>query len=158
MNTNDPEKLEAAVHRLLRSVPDRRAPAGLEGRVLAELVRRASLPWWRRSYAYWPSSVRVAFFIISALAAALVVSGLIVLGSSSGAQELAGGVTQRFSWIVMSREIAVSAYDRARVFVGAIPSLWLYGAIGTIAVCYAALGAVGAATYRVLTFARQNHS
>jgi hypothetical protein len=154
MSTHDPEKLEAAVHRLLRSVPDRRAPAGFESRVLAELGRRASLPWWRRSYAYWPSSVRVAFFIGSALVAALLVSGLIALGSTSGAQELAGGVTQRFSWLNLSREIAMSAYDRARLFISAIPSLWLYGVIGTVAICYAALGAIGAATYRVVSFTR----
>lgn len=155
MSTHDPEKLEAAIHRVLRSVPDRRAPAGFEARVLAELGRRASLPWWRRSFAHWPKAVRVAFFVGSALAAALVVSGVIVLARSSGAQALAGGVEARFSWLFLSREIAGSAYDRVRGLAAAVPSLWLYGAAGTIAVCYATLGAIGAATYRALSFARQ---
>ena len=29
MNSQDPEKLEASIHRVLRSIPDRRAPAAL---------------------------------------------------------------------------------------------------------------------------------
>ncbi len=155
MNTNDPEKLEASIHRLLRSVPDRRAPAGFETRVLAELNRRALLPWWHRSFAHWPLAVRVAFFVGSAIAAALLVSGLFLLVRTSGAQALAGGVEQRFSWLIQAREIAQSSYGRIRGFIAAVPSLWFYGAIGTIAICYAALGAIGAATYRALSFARQ---
>lgn len=157
MNTHDPEKLEAAIHRLLRSIPDRKAPAGLEARVLAELSRRAALPWWRKSFAHWPSAVQSAFYVGSAVAAAMVVAGLIALGRTPGATELAGGVAERFSWLVMAREIAASAYDRVHSLIGAIPPLWLYCAAGTVAACYAALGAIGAATYRAVSFARQAH-
>ncbi|HMD60277.1 MAG TPA: hypothetical protein VKG78_02540 [Opitutaceae bacterium] len=155
MSPNDPEKLEASMHRLLRSLPDRKAPAGLEARVLGELSRRASLPWWRRSYACWPTPVRAAFFIGSAMAAALVVFAFMIVLRSPGAAAVAGGVADRFSWLFIVREIALTAEARARVLFGAIPPLWLYGAIGAIATCYAALAAIGAATYRTLTFARQ---
>jgi hypothetical protein len=154
MSTNDPDKLEASIHRVLRSIPDRKAPAGLEARVLAELSRRASLPWWRRSYAYWPSAARVAFFAGSAIAAALVVSGLILLARSSATSAFEGGVAARFSWILLARELTASANAKLWQLIGAIPPLWLYGAIGTVAFCYATLAAIGAATYRALTFAR----
>lgn len=156
MSTHDPEKLEASIHRVLRSLPDRRAPASLEARVLGELSRRAALPWWRRSYAYWPLAVRVGFFAGSALAAALIASGIFVLVRSSGAAALAGDVAQRFSWLILAREIFAAATERIRVLVSAIPPLWIYGAVGTVALCYATLAAIGAATYRTLTFARQN--
>jgi len=155
MSTNDPEKLEASIHRVLRSIPDRKAPASLEARVLAELSRRASLPWWRRSFAYWPSAARAGFFVGSALAAALIVSGIFVLLRSPAATELAGGVAARFSWFVLARDIVASANARLWLLIGAIPPIWLYGVIGTIAICYAALAAIGAATYRALSFARQ---
>jgi|CZKI01.1.fsa_nt_gi hypothetical protein len=155
MSTNDPEKLEASIHRLLRSLPDRKAPVGLEARVLGELSRLASLPWWRRSYAYWPLAVRVAFFAGSAIAAALIVAGLIVLVRSSGANALAGGVADRFSWLILAREVVTAGSDKLRLLVGAIPSIWLYAAAGTVAACYATLAAIGAAAYRTLTFARQ---
>ena len=38
MIPHTPDNLEASVNRVLRSLPDRRAPAGLEARVLAEAV------------------------------------------------------------------------------------------------------------------------
>ena len=75
---------------------------------------------------------------------------------SSGAAALAGDVARRFSWLVLAREIFAAAVDRIRVLIGAIPPLWIYGAAGTVALCYATLAAIGAATYRTLTFARQN--
>ena len=158
MSTHDPEKLETSIHRALRSLPDRKAPASLEARVLRELDRRAALPWWRKSFAYWPYPARIAFFAGSAAAAALVVLGLIALlrGSGSEAASLASGVTNRFWWKVLARETAAAAADRARVLLGAIPAPWIYGAAGTIALCYATLAGIAATAYRTLTFARQN--
>ena len=153
MNSHDPQKLEAAIHRALRSVPDRRAPAGLEARVLAELGRRASLPWWRRSYVYWPSAIRVAFFIGSALAAALLVSGLMAFGRSPEAQDLAS-MARPFAWLGVARDYVASINGDIRRYAALIPSTWLYGAIGAIAACYAALTAIGAVTYRALSFGR----
>jgi hypothetical protein len=155
MNTNEPDKLEAAIHRVLRSLPDRKAPAGLEGRVLAELSRRAALPWWRKSFAHWPSAVRIAFFAGSALAAALAVSCLVYVMQSRGAHELAGGVSNSIAWLVFARDMMATFNDRVRALISAIPPLWLYGIIATVAASYAALAAIGAATYRALAFARQ---
>jgi hypothetical protein len=155
MSTNNPDKLEAAIHRVLRSVPDRKAPAGLVGRVFAELSRRAALPWWRKSFAHWPRAFRMTFFVGSALAAALLVSGLMVLARSQGASELAGSFAGRFGWLVLAREIFASAGDRIRLLVGGIPSIWLYGAVGMVAACYATLAGIGAVAYRALSSVRQ---
>jgi hypothetical protein len=154
MSARDPEKLEAVIHRALRSVPNRKAPAGLEGRVMAELSRRASRAWWRKSYAHWPSSVRVAFLASSAVAAALIVTGLFSLGQSAGAHELTGDVAHRFSWLVLARETFLAVASKLSLIVSAVPSLWLYGVLGTIGLCYAALGAIGAALYRCLSLGR----
>ncbi len=155
MNTNESDKLEAAIHRVLRSLPDRKAPAGLEGRVLAELSRRAALPWWRKSFAYWPSAVRIVFFAGSAIAAGLAVSGLVYVMQSRGAHELAGGVSNSIAWLVFARDMMATFNDRVRALISAIPPFWLYGIIATVAASYAALAAIGAATYRALAFARQ---
>jgi hypothetical protein len=155
MNTNENEKLEAAIHRVLRSLPDRKAPAGLEGRVLAELSRRAALPWWRKSFVHWPAAVRAMFFVGSAVAAALLIAGVIFLGQSRGAHELAGGVASSFSWLIFARDMVATLNDKVRALIAAIPPIWLYGVVGTVAICYAALAAICAATYRTLSFARQ---
>jgi hypothetical protein len=47
-----------------------------------------------------------------------------------------------------------SANTSLRQLVAAIPAVWLYGVAGTIALCYAALAAIGAAAYRALSFGR----
>jgi hypothetical protein len=154
MNPNDPEKLEAAIHRALRSIPDRQAPSRLEGRVLLELNRRAALPWWRKSFAYWPASVRVIFFVGSAVAAALVVVGLVQLGVSHGVDQLATDFAQRFVWVATARNVAESIGSKALLVMRAVPPVWLYTAAGTVAVSYAMLGALGAAFYRTLSFGR----
>jgi hypothetical protein len=154
MNTNESDKLEAAIHRVLRSLPDRKAPAGLEARVLAELSRRAALPWWKKSFAFWPSAVRAGFFAGSAIAAAIVITGLIYAGRSRSAHELASGVSSSIAWIVFARDLMTAANDKVRILVAAIPPYWLYGALATVAACYAALAAIGAATYRALSYAR----
>jgi hypothetical protein len=156
MSTHDPEKLEAAIHRALRSVPDRKAPASLQTRVFAELNRRAALPWWRKSFAYWPVAIRVAFFVGTALAAALVVSGLIALLRNTGASQDLAGVEQRFAWLGVARDYVASVEVNVRHVIALIPPLWLYGAIGTVLLCYASLAAIGAATYRALSLGRQN--
>lgn len=155
MSPDDTEKLEAAVHRALRAIPDRRAPASLEGRVLSELVRLSALPWWRRSFAYWPLAARVVFFAGSAVAAAIVVTALVQVGLSNGAHEFAAGIGQRLAWISLARDVAAAIGDKARLVIGAIPPAWLYGIVGGVALCYATLAAIGAAAYRAFSIARQ---
>lgn len=155
MSPHDPDKLESAIHRVLRSLPDRRAPAGMEARILAELSRRAALPWWHKSFAHWPGAIRATFFIGSALAAALLVSGLIVLGRSSGAIQLEAGVAEPFAWLRMARETVASLNSSVRMVIEAIPAAWLYGALAAFALSYATLAAIGTATYRVLSTGRK---
>lgn len=155
MSPNNPEKLEAAINRALRSIPDRKAPASLEGRVLAELGRLSALPWWRRSFAHWPLAARVVFFAGSAVAAALVVNALMMVGLSNVAHDLAAGVGQRLAWVSLARDVTAAIGIKVRLVIGAIPALWLYVAAGTVALCYATLAAIGAAAYRAALFARQ---
>lgn len=59
MKPPPPDALEAWVDRALRELPDQPAPAALNSRVVAELARRAALPWWRRSLSSWPFAARL---------------------------------------------------------------------------------------------------
>jgi hypothetical protein len=150
------DKLEAAVSRVLRRQTDRRAPAGLEARVLAEIARRAALPWWRTSFAHWPAAARYLFLALAVLAAALLGVGLFLLSRSAGAQTVQGGIDSSLAWLALGREVALAARDRAATLLASMPSLWLYGLCGAVGLSYVALGAVGAATYRAFTSGRQN--
>jgi hypothetical protein len=139
--------LERFIHSALASLPDRRAPLSLEARVLAEIARRAALPWWRRSYAHWPVAARGAFLVGSASAAALLIAGLMSLARNAGATQAAGEVASRFAWLGLVRETAATLAGGGGSVFGAIPSLWIYGALAVFAACYATLIGVGAAAY-----------
>jgi hypothetical protein len=155
MNPQDQDKLEASIHRVLRRLPDRKAPFSLEARVLAELSRRASLPWWRKSFAHWPSAVRAGFFIVAGLAAALVVAVLFVVGRSTGAHELTAGVSTSYAWLTVARDVVAAGNYKVRSLASSVPPVLLYGGAATLALCYAAVAAAGAATYRALAVGRQ---
>jgi hypothetical protein len=141
------EKLERLIQQTLRELPARRAPRTLEHRVLAELERRAALPWWRKSYAHWPSPVRAGFFLISATVAAMIVAGIFVLTRGSIGTEAVGEISTQVASI---RAFFGTVVDKTLMVFNAIPTLWLYGAIALIGSCYAALIGIGAVAYRTI--------
>lgn len=155
MNPNESNNLESAVTALLRRMPDRRAPAGLEARVLAEISRRAALPWWRKSFAHWPAPARLFFVAGSATVGAAAVAGLVALAGTSGAHQVSGAVSNSFAWLFLARDVLGSFDANVRQLLAAIPPLWLYGSVAAVACGYATLAAIGAATYRAVSFARQ---
>jgi hypothetical protein len=154
MNPQDHDKVEASIHRMLRKLPDRKAPSSLESRVMAELGRRASLPWWRKSFAHWPSAIRAGFFVGAGLAAALVVAGVFVLRQSPGAHEVTAGISTSYAWFALARDLVAAAGLRVKMLVATVPPLFLYGGAALLALCYAAVAAAGAATYRALLVGR----
>jgi hypothetical protein len=158
MSTHDPEKLEAALNQVFKALPNRKAPTGLQARVFAELNRRAALPWWRKSYAYWPVAVRAGFFIGSAAMVALLVSGLFLLLRAPVAAQSLAGVEQPFAWLRQISDTVASVRASVQHVVSLIPPLWLYGSIGAIVMGYASLAAIGAATYKAVTFGRRSGS
>ncbi len=85
----EPDPLAAWTHATLRSLPPPAAPATLAGRVLAELARRETLPWWRREVACWPRSARLGFVLAAGAGAAL--SAAIFHG---GTERLAAALAQ----------------------------------------------------------------
>jgi hypothetical protein len=130
--------------RLLRAIPGRRAPPALERRVLAELGRRAALPWWRRRFAHWPMMPRVAFVLACAAVVALSILGLPDLAQSrAGAAALA----LTASWTHPAGAVLVSAADLMSVFSRLIPRVWAHGLVAAAAVLYALLFGLGATAY-----------
>jgi len=143
-----PEQLEQLVHTALRSLPDRRAPASLETRVLAALERQAVIPWWHRSWNHWPQSVRVLFVAVCVGAAAvLMFAGLPVQAGLDSAQ-----VQHTFGPALALVDSLVAAghwlADLVDLLVRQIPAWWLYGAAAFVAGLYAMLFGLGAAAYR----------
>ncbi|HEY1847792.1 MAG TPA: hypothetical protein VGG37_01240 [Opitutaceae bacterium] len=156
MNQHQDDKLEAVVHRILRSVPERKAPAGLERRVMAEIARRAALPWWRKSFAHWPGIVRALFLALGGVAAVAVVFALYLLAHTTGAGRISQGLSGLYAWVLVGRDVTAAASMRLRAFAASLPPVLLYGGAATIAICYASVGVLAAAAFRALRPATHN--
>jgi hypothetical protein len=141
---NEPNQIDARLEQLLghvlRELPPRRAPATLEARVFAEITRRATLPWWRRSFAHWPSGARIAFVAVCIVLSALTsMRGAWLIAALGPAREL-----HRLTAPVSA------AAETAASLMHAIPLVWLYEGLALAAVLYGLLFALGAAAYRTL--------
>jgi hypothetical protein len=150
MKPMNPEELERMVHQTLRSLPNRRAPATLEARVLSAIAHRATVAWWHKSFAYWPAWVRATFLAGSgSLAAAAVIAGIYLQSGPDTALYV-----QFFGpWIETSSRVLAfgrSLGDVAATVFRAIPPWWLYGAAAFLAGLYALLFGLCATAYRTL--------
>lgn len=143
------EKLERIIHQTLRELPARRAPRALEQRVLAELERRAALPWWRKSFAHWPIAARAAFIVLS--------TGVVKLALLAGVWVMAGFDTAQFrdafskevTWMESGLAVYHAIAGFFDIMLRNIPPVWLYGTIAVVGATYFALFGLGAAAWRV---------
>lgn len=150
MTPEQQNQLERLVNRATADLPPRPAPRSLESRVRAELERRAALPWWRKSFGYWPVGAQVALGLLCLAAATSVLK--VVMWTIAGLPftALKGMVATGQH----GAEIAIGAVkaigEAGASIVSAIPPLWLYGGAAIIAALYVALFGLGAAAYRTL--------
>jgi hypothetical protein len=142
--------LEALVDRVCRDQPALRAPATLGARVIAELERRAALPWWRRSFAHWPVSMRAVFVAACAATIWTLLSPPVV--------RLFSTVDAPLTWADQAGA-SVSLINAVLGHVGAnlarsISPLWLYGVGLGVCGLYLLLAGLCATTYRALYISR----
>lgn len=57
------QKLEVEIDRELKSLPEIAAPATLIARVMASIELRKALPWFRRAWDTWPTSLQGLFLV-----------------------------------------------------------------------------------------------
>ncbi|HUX73104.1 MAG TPA: hypothetical protein VMV25_04350 [Steroidobacteraceae bacterium] len=142
----DPE--EALIDRSLRALAPRRAPAGLEARVIGELRRRAALPWWRRSFAHWPRPPRLALLV--ACAALAPVAWRACAWAGGAVEALARRAGAPISLLRDVLRTAIDAQSSLRLFDGIVSPAWMVGGLVFAALLYVMLLGLGAVAYRAL--------
>lgn len=151
MKTPAESDLEQFIHRELRALAPRRAPRTLEHRVLAELERRAALAWWHRSYAYWPAWARAAFLVLAGTGvfkAAFLALDFAQAGLGPGPATAVFGPVLHLAERVMA--VAGWTANLCNQVLASIPSWWIYGGLGFLALMYVTCFTLGATAYRVL--------
>jgi hypothetical protein len=150
MKPMTPEELEKFIHQQLRGLPARRAPLSLESRVMAAIEQRALIPWYHRSWSYWPSSVRVVFLFLATAVAGAAVAGFYFGFNDVNTSAAIAQATQRFSLFTRLYHVGAWSVELAVQLFNSIPTLWLYGGLVAVAALYATFFGLGAAAYRTL--------
>jgi hypothetical protein len=138
---------EDALHRVLRELPPRRAPATLAPRVLREIERRRAQPWWRRGFTLWPLGARAAFLASC--------GALIALTAQSGAWEFAARAmawagAPSMAWMHPLLAASAAVAELTSWLLRVVPAPFVYGALAAGTMLYVALFGLGAAAYRML--------
>lgn len=150
MKPQNEKDLEQFIHRELRALPARRAPRSLESRVFAAIEAQNSIPWWHKSWSYWPMSIRAVFAAVATIFAGSAVAACYALLSGGDATTVAAAATERLSVFVKLYHAGVWAFDLVSYVFSSIPTLWIYGGLAFAATMYVALFGLGAAAYRSL--------
>ncbi len=160
-NREREERLERFVHQTLRELPGRRAPRALEQRVLAEITRRAGLPWYRKDFAHWPVAARVGFMIVCAAfvvacigAANLAITGSVWMMAGFDPAQFRLAFAPQLLWMENGLAVVHAITGFFEIIGRNIPPLWLYGGLALIATMYVTLVGLGAAAYKTLCVQR----
>ncbi len=147
------QRLERLISAGLANQPPLQAPSSLQARVLAELARRAALPWWQRSLSHWPMAMKLAFFGGALVAVRLLLGGPAWSGASQAATHLTAPGSL-LAWLrgLSGACVMLGALTQrvADVILHQVPSLWLYGGIGVLLMMYVTLAGIGVTVYRSL--------
>ena len=150
MNKMTPEELGKFIHEQLRGLPGRPAPRSLESRVLAAIAERATIPWYHKSWHYWPAAIRSAFLVLATGAMAAVVAAFYFGSAGVDPHAVLAQAGERLGLFTQIYHVASWMAAFATQVFGSIPSLWLYGGLAMIGLLYAAFFGLGAAAYRTL--------
>jgi hypothetical protein len=141
------DQLERFIDDALRDLGQRRAPPTLESRVVAELARRAALPWWRRHFAHWPLVARIAFVLASF---GFIELTFITVRWVLRTIRVLGLWTALPTWIRTVAHLSSSLIDLSASLISLIPPLWWYGGLALGVLMYGTLFGLGAVGYHVL--------
>lgn len=151
---NPEENLERLIQQALRELPPRRAPRSLEQRVLAEVARRAALPWWRKNFVHWPLPARAALLLLLLGAVKLVLMASVWVMSGFDVAQYREAFAQPVSWMENGLAVVRAFTGFFEIMSRNIPPLWVYGGVAVVVSLYAALFGLGAAAYKALRVQR----
>ena len=149
---NEKDQLGHWAGQVLRQLPQRPAPQGLATQILAEIRRRANLPWYQRPWIQWPTPQKWC----SAFALAAVLVGTFAVGipflEDSATQSLVGQrASMAIDYLGSLQAISTSVGRSVRLTLSHISTTtFSLAAASLVAVWLSTLG-LGALCWRVTT-------
>jgi len=139
-------RLEAAIDRELKALPEIPAPPTLILRVLRAIAQRQALPWFRRAWQSWPVSLRIVSFALLALLFSGLCFGAWNLSTAGFAV-----ASQRYGSIFSSLYAAITAvFGSLAAAVNQVPKAVLIGCAAAVVFGYTMGVALGTACFALV--------
>jgi hypothetical protein len=145
-----PQELEQFIHQHLRGLPPRKAPRSLESRVLSAIEHQVSIPWYHKSWSYWPAAVRSSFLAVATAVSGVAVTAFYLMTQGVDVGAVASEAGSHFEWLSRLVGAGMWSVNFLSYLTSSIPSVWLYSGLAAVAALYAAFFGLGAAAYRTL--------
>lgn len=137
------DQLEAAVDRVLKSLPPLKAPDTLIPRVLAAIEPAACMAWYRRPWQAWPRALQLASLCIAVALCAGLYIGIGQITDALRGTYVAAQLNSVLSTLSAGRQVATTLVNAGLLVLARLDTGWLV-ACGTIALLsYAACIGLG---------------
>ena len=143
------QKLEAMIDRELKGLPEISAPPTLIGRVAAVLEDRGYVPWYRKSWLFWPVPVRAASLaLLLAVFAGLCFAGWHFSHVATMAAS-ADKITQSFSGATSLWEAALTVLGALNLVVKQAGTGLIVGVLIGMGLIYSMMVGLGTCYFRL---------
>ena len=147
---HDPmENWEEELGHELERLPELNAPASLVPRVMRAVEKKASAPWWRRSWADWPDAAQTALLVASVLLLGGWVAALWIGWESNWASALATKAGLLWESAVWAGEVAVTLARAMSMVLKSAGLLFWAAFLSICGLMYLACVGLGTACFRL---------
>lgn len=149
MDENREKKLEALIHRELRQLPERPAPATLVHRVMLAVHARAKRSWWERSWVSWPLGLQMISLAVLLASAALVSYFLGAASDGVNVTSISSKLVESFAWLKPVWEIGTALVGALSVVLRVTSQQFLLIGGAVVALAYVTCVGLGTVCVRM---------
>jgi hypothetical protein len=146
---NDKDPLANWAASALRQLQDRPAPAGFGIQVLAEIRRRANLPWYQRPWTHWPAPQQwFSALVFAALIIGVFKVGIPLLQDTAAETAYGQRATLAFNSVSALKSVGINLVRAARLSLEQVSTTHITLALGSIIAAWLSTVGLGAVCWR----------
>lgn len=149
MDENREKKLEELIHRELRQLPERPAPATLVHRVMLAVHARAKRPWRERAWVSWPLGLQMISLAVLLASAGLVSYFLGAVWNGVSVTSISSGLIESFAWLKPIWEMVAALIGAVTVIVRVTGQQFLLIGAAVVALAYVTCIGLGTVCVRM---------
>lgn len=134
---------------VLRQLPEGQAPEGFTIRVLAEIRRRANLPWYKRPWTHWPAPQKwFSALVFAALIIGVFEVGIPLLQDTAAETAYGQRATLAFNSVSALKSVGINLVRAARLSLEQVSTTHITLALGSVIAAWLSTVGLGAVCWR----------